>query len=525
MANAYVIAIVGDSQVAAESLKDRQLTSLGAVAGNPAILDCDGWRVFIFTTWPGAEASLPSIIDAVIVDLNPADPAEFKAYFKRFDYVVHKLAPRQGYDEIPPLAIALNILASSHHLDEFLPGLLKFNAELTQLISQEFATFDRDSSGFIDLQALKDISGQLGQELSDEELQTALSELDANKVGKISLEEFTLWWKSGRKGANKTMRKLTRGVAKVKNLLNHAHGEILKLTEVDEPLFTEVNLFIGNESITAPTFGFSVEVLNSENEPRRQADLRVDSPNYYVQIGVKSPNPAQAAQALKEVYDTTTAEFALGEPEVAMALSFINFSSSFDEERAYLTVSCPFAETFAGEFLKLRPMFLPEYPQHLKFSFLSEVDFTTSNPLEQAFYTRSNLSFSAKIADRLQRYQESVTESKLTKSGSGDEDYHPSETFVVGLLSLFKGLDFKFAYAKANPAALPLPTMLKRAIGELSELINSFKLQVSMIPPAAAFLEVLKANVDSSELSVVAVADVLTLSAKIYGKSIGSFLG
>jgi Ca2+-binding EF-hand superfamily protein len=94
---------------------------------------------------------------------------------------------------------------------------------------------------------LKDISRLLGQEHSDEELQTALSELDANKDGKISLEEFTLWWKSGRKGANKTMRKLTRGVASVKNLLSHAQAEIEKLTEVDEePSFSEVNLFIGN---------------------------------------------------------------------------------------------------------------------------------------------------------------------------------------------------------------------------------------------------------------------------------------
>jgi hypothetical protein len=46
-----------------------------------------------------------------------------------------------------------------------------------------------------------------------------------------------------------------------------------------------------------------------------------------------------------------------------------------------------------------------------------------------------------------------------------------------------------------------------------------------MIAPVGAFIEVLKANVDSSEVSVVAVADVLTLSAKIYGKNIGSFLG
>jgi hypothetical protein len=67
--------------------------------------------------------------------------------------------------------------------------------------------------------------------------------------------------------------------------------------------------------------------------------------------------------------------------------------------------------------------------------------------------------------DRLKRYQLSVTESKMTEvTASGDDAYHPSEPLFVAICSLFKGLNFRFAYEKADPAALPLPTILKTAI-------------------------------------------------------------
>jgi Ca2+-binding EF-hand superfamily protein len=71
-------------------------------------------------------------------------------------------------------------------VEYFLPHLLKLDTELMQMISQEFTTIDRDSSGFIDLQELKSIQ-TTGQELSDVELETASMLIDVRKsLGDIS---------------------------------------------------------------------------------------------------------------------------------------------------------------------------------------------------------------------------------------------------------------------------------------------------------------------------------------------------
>ena len=44
--------------------------------------------------------------------------------------------------------------------------------------------------------------------VSDEDLQTAMAEMDLNADGKISFKEFVYWWKRGRQGG-KSVYKLT----------------------------------------------------------------------------------------------------------------------------------------------------------------------------------------------------------------------------------------------------------------------------------------------------------------------------
>ena len=61
-----------------------------------------------------------------------------------------------------------------------------------------FKQFDKDESGYIDLQELKSISAELGRELDEAELEECIKDLDINKDGKISYEEFSTWWLSGR---------------------------------------------------------------------------------------------------------------------------------------------------------------------------------------------------------------------------------------------------------------------------------------------------------------------------------------
>ncbi len=53
-----------------------------------------------------------------------------------------------------------------------------------------FNKFDKDGSGSIDKQELADLSKELGSELTEEQLQNALKDLDLNGDGVIDIDEF-----------------------------------------------------------------------------------------------------------------------------------------------------------------------------------------------------------------------------------------------------------------------------------------------------------------------------------------------
>lgn len=59
-----------------------------------------------------------------------------------------------------------------------------------------FKSFDRDGSGSIDRAELARLLEALGQQLSEEELEIALSVIDANGSGRVSWSEFEAWWSS-----------------------------------------------------------------------------------------------------------------------------------------------------------------------------------------------------------------------------------------------------------------------------------------------------------------------------------------
>jgi len=91
------------------------------------------------------------------------------------------------------------------------------------------------------------VSGQLGVELDGSELEEIVEDLDDNKDGKISLEEFKAWWKAGRQGKKGLMKKLAFLNAKAIGLTQGASLELLRELESD-PQYIEsnVNVSVGN---------------------------------------------------------------------------------------------------------------------------------------------------------------------------------------------------------------------------------------------------------------------------------------
>jgi hypothetical protein len=75
-------------------------------------------------------------------------------------------------------------------------------------VLQAFNQFDADGSGEIDKDELAQLSAQLGAPLDDEQLKTALVDLDLNKDGVIDFDEFCRWYFTGMKPYNGQTRSM-----------------------------------------------------------------------------------------------------------------------------------------------------------------------------------------------------------------------------------------------------------------------------------------------------------------------------
>lgn len=75
-------------------------------------------------------------------------------------------------------------------------------------VSPAFAKFDKDNSGAIDKEELGLLSKELGTELTEDQLNAALVDLDMNKDGVIDLKEFSRWYFTGMKPFNGSRRTL-----------------------------------------------------------------------------------------------------------------------------------------------------------------------------------------------------------------------------------------------------------------------------------------------------------------------------
>lgn len=81
-------------------------------------------------------------------------------------------------------------------------------SQLDEVMQKAFKAFDKDNSGFIDLNELGDVAKELGRPMDAAELEECMRDLDLNKDNKISFQEFRTWWLSGRQGLSRWMRTL-----------------------------------------------------------------------------------------------------------------------------------------------------------------------------------------------------------------------------------------------------------------------------------------------------------------------------
>lgn len=105
--------------------------------------------------------------------------------------------------------------------------------QLNEVIKKVFDSFDKDKSGYIDVNELADVAKELGRPMDHAELEECMKDLDINKDNKISLDEFSKWWLSGRQGLSKWMRRLLSFKLKTTKFVD-AIGGTLKDVVSDE---------------------------------------------------------------------------------------------------------------------------------------------------------------------------------------------------------------------------------------------------------------------------------------------------
>ena len=118
---------------------------------------------------------------------NVIDVRELKAAFRALGFQVKKSEIRQMFIDMDKDLGSANVT-----LDEFIdmvsPRML--NRDSREEIMKVFSLFDDDNSGAISFKNLKRVAMELGENLTDEELQEMIDEADRDGDGLINEEEF-----------------------------------------------------------------------------------------------------------------------------------------------------------------------------------------------------------------------------------------------------------------------------------------------------------------------------------------------
>ena len=132
------------------------------------------------------------------------------------------------------------------------------------MINKVFKSFDKDNSGFVDINELKEVSKDLGRELDQSELEECMKDLDINKDNKISYDEFKKWWLSGRQGLSPWMRRLLALKLKSTKFFGSISGtlkDVIKETESKEVEISTNHLSININKVSQAGLTFFAKLL------------------------------------------------------------------------------------------------------------------------------------------------------------------------------------------------------------------------------------------------------------------------
>lgn len=195
--------------------------------------------------FPGAK-SFPRHFDAVVIYYE--DPKEIN--FMKDIITKYQDAPIKIFLGNDKYADAKNYKAESFTLaekDQSAAYIKNQHTQVDEMIQKVFKQFDKDNSGYIDVNELNDIAKELGKPLDQAEVEESLKDLDISKDNKISLDEFRAWWLSGRQSASKWIRRLLNFKLKTSKFVDAVGGNLKEV--VDEASQEDQNISTNHLSI------------------------------------------------------------------------------------------------------------------------------------------------------------------------------------------------------------------------------------------------------------------------------------
>lgn len=148
------------------------------------------------------EASLPRVIDAVLYLISDkSEVAQAKEVHAKYKHVWLHLVQSQAQGTEIDVFISETGAQILPVGEDYVAKVLWADKDLHILLKTVFQKIDSDGSGTIEGRELVQAARELKQEVTAQEVETALGEMDANKDSKVSFEEFRDWWKRGRQGA------------------------------------------------------------------------------------------------------------------------------------------------------------------------------------------------------------------------------------------------------------------------------------------------------------------------------------
>ena len=89
-----------------------------------------------------------------------------------------------------------------------------------------FMKFDSDQSGAIDKDELAELSATLGNKLSNEQLDKAMTDLDMNGDGVIDLDEFSRWYFTGMNSYGDMTRTMLTGNSVASSMIDSISADL-----------------------------------------------------------------------------------------------------------------------------------------------------------------------------------------------------------------------------------------------------------------------------------------------------------